>query len=209
MDATCRSRWYEFQKIFRYHHVSFFFSLSTARNYRQLYLYRKHLMFRNAIIRVGSLNDERYFYPRDQVFLRSKNLRGVFGRISETAVEEGRIRRCYSAVKYARLTHSWNRIPASVFGTRYQKCLRASNPTSICKSVRQIIFLKIDTYSRKISYAFSTSKKCKKKRKKHWKRRTTKKIDFRFLVHSFDNDKSRLLQDSIRLKSRSPHDTMY
>lgn len=34
--------------------------------YRQLYLYRKHLMFRNAIIRVGSLNDERYFYPRDQ-----------------------------------------------------------------------------------------------------------------------------------------------
>lgn len=105
------------------------------------------------------------------------------------------------SVKYARLTHSWNRY------RRYQKCLQASNPTSICKSVRQIIFLKIDTsYNVVVRYPFSDFVRLKNF-KKHWKCRNarwriirfkTDKYTFTIYIFNFNQfELRRKLNDSL------------
>lgn len=151
MDATRRSRWYEFRKRFRRYRIFSLFSFFSAQNY---------LSTANIWLFGSTLNDETRLYSfrpirwyRDANELDppscdeakcSKNLRGLALplRFQSNIETSRRIRRCYSPVK-----HDWRVVEtdtAPIFGTRYQKCLRASDPTSICKSVRQIIFLKVD-----------------------------------------------------------------
>lgn len=152
MDATRRSRWYEFRKRFRRYRIFSLFSFFSAQNYlstANIWLFGSTLndetrLYSFRPIGVGDIETRTSWIPSCDEAKCSKNLRGLALplRFQSNIETSRRIRRCYSPVK-----HDWRVVEtdtAPIFGTRYQKCLRASDPTSICKSVRQIIFLKVD-----------------------------------------------------------------